>query len=241
MELRRTVKHSDIKIYDYDYDLTTDVRRAGYNIGDLLHMPNLADCELFNQNDRHKIVSNIYKNSIFDLYYSSRPSGEQIPNINRLNNCVEQWHIKNKDQYKTLSNIVSNTNALCVHVRCGDLDVDFKFINKIKEVSEKFNMVILFCGVHCDQYFRNDENKINAFVHQINLITSQNDNIYVYLEKPDIHIALMKQAANLMLHRGGFSALGSCVSTGKLYITDQLHHVNYPNWKKLVNKKYTIV
>lgn len=241
MDLKRKIQHSDVRIYDYDYDLRTDARKAGYNIGDLLHMPRLADCETFNQNERHQIVNDIYKDSIFNYYYSSRPKDEEIPNIPRLNNAVKQWRDKNEDNFKTISRIVSNKNCLCVHVRSGDLDVDRDFINKIRDMSKKFNMVVILSGVHCDQSFRDDANKMNAFVHQMNLITAENNNIYIYLERPDIHLSLMQCAANLMVHRGGFSALATCISTGKLYTTKFFYHVEYPNWKKLVNKEYTLV
>jgi hypothetical protein len=74
----------------------------------------------------------------------------------------------------------------------------------------------------------------------MNIILSQGSNIYIYLNNADVHLSLMSKASNLLLHRGGYSALGSIVSTGNLFITKQFYHAFQKNWIDKVNKPYTL-
>lgn len=242
MDLKRIIQPNDVIIYDAEMDLSRDDRKGGYNIGDLLHIPVLSDKENFKERDgRQQIISEIYKDSIFANYWNSRPKDEFIPNIPRIQRSVEQFVERNFEKHVDIFELVRNPSTLCVHIRSGDLDVTMDYINVIKNLSKQFQTVIVLGGVHYDQVFRLHENKIRAFVHQSNLILQQNHNIYSFLDKPDVHIAVMSQSSNLLLHYGGFSAIGAIVCSGKLYATKLFHHVNCKGWKEKVNKPYILV
>jgi UDP-N-acetylenolpyruvoylglucosamine reductase len=77
---------------------------------------------------------------------------------------------------------------------------------------------------------------MSNFKNTFNSILEKNDNIFIYLDQQDVHIMIMANASNLLLHKGGFSAIGSIVSTGQLFITHLFTHNFHPIWKKLVNK-----
>lgn len=67
------------------------------------------------------------------------------------------------------------------------------------------------------------------------------ENIYIHLNTPDMHLAIMSMASNLLVHKGGFSCLGSIVCNGNLFITKNFHHANCNNWMNKVNKKYSLL
>tara|TARA_A100000164_G_scaffold339523_1_gene334628 strand:+ start:429 stop:1163 length:735 start_codon:yes stop_codon:yes gene_type:complete len=238
MDLKRVIYPKDLTIYDELVDLTRDKRKAGYNIGDLLHIPVLANNPNFRERDgRQQVISEIYKDSIFSNYWNSRPENESIPHIPRIIDSVQQYVNKTNSKYTDIYDIARKDTTLCVHTRSGDLDVTMDYINVIKKMSKCFDTVIILGGVHFDQVFRTRENKIRAFIHQTNLILEQNHNIYSFLEKPDVHIAIMSQAKHLLVHYGGFSAIGAIVCSGNVYSTSRFHHPHFQPWKQKVKKQ----
>jgi hypothetical protein len=128
-----------------------------------------------------------------------------------------------------------------VHVRSGDKDTENDFINLISRLSHKFKKIILLSGIHLDIHFRNNENKIQNFQKTINSILNHNNNIFIFLNSADVHLSIMSKASNLLLHKDGFSSLGSILSTGELFVTKYFYQINHPRWKSQVNKKYTFL
>jgi hypothetical protein len=55
----------------------------------------------------------------------------------------------------------------------------------------------------------------------------------------------MRQASNLLVHKGGFSVIGTLVCTGNLFITHRLHNELVPGlWEDTMKKRgktYTVV
>ena len=242
MDLKRIIYPQDLIIYDEHVDLTKDTRKAGYNIGDLLHIPTLANTPNFRERDgRQQAISEIYDGSIFSNYWNSRPENESIPNIPRIKESVDTFVESSRNKYNDIYDLAKNDKTLCVHIRSGDLDVTMDYIEVIKEMSKKYETVIILGGVHFDQVFRSRENKIRAFIHQSNLILQQNHNIYAFLDKPDVHIAIMSQAANLLVHYGGFSAIGAIVCDGNVFSTHRFHHANCKPWQEKVKKKCILI
>ena len=75
----------------------------------------------------------------------------------------------------------------------------------------------------------------------MNKILSLNDNIYINLDKADKHVRIMMDASNLLIDKGGFSCIGSLVSTGNLFATKQFNqYIKHPTWQSY-NKKYTLI
>ena len=75
----------------------------------------------------------------------------------------------------------------------------------------------------------------------MNNILAKRNNIYIYLNSSDIHLSIMSEASNLLVHKGGFSCLGSIVCKGNLLITKYFLFEKCENWKNKVNKKYIYI
>ena len=215
-----TIAPSDVVIYDKHID--ADVRAAGYNIGDLLNMPYLAgqweQCPHASQEmlDRMNLVGAAYENSILRKYTTQRNAGEKVPDIERIKACVGWFASENAGVLAGILGVVRDPGCVCVHVRSGDLDTEQAHIDRIARVSRLYARVIILAGVHLDERCRSHAAKIQNFVSTINTILRLNTNIRVHLAPPDVHLAVMMHAANLMVHKTGFSRLGAIVATGRV-------------------------
>jgi len=246
MSLKNNINKDDIIIYDEEYkkDITKNkLNLLGYNIGDLFNMPSLHGNLKFNYDYKKKLInqaigiSKLYKNSILFYYFENKPKTEEVPNISRIENSVKKYFELNKDNFKDILDIVIDKNNLCIHLRSGDKICNDDFKKIIIEQYKKFQKIIILCGIHLDETYNNNNEKVNNLLNDLNSILSANKNIYVYLDKPDIHICLMYMASNLLVHQGGFSAIGSIVCTGNVFYTNSFTYVNKIFYKKKVNKK----
>ena len=236
--LKRQITADDIIIYDK----VIENDRGGYNLGDLLNMPALLGLwDYTNPHGKGRMnhLGKIYENTILSYYCENRKDKDPIPDVKLINESVINFTERNRYMYEDILSVVRNTSTCCIHVRNGDCETEQYYINIIIELSDIFDTIILLSGVHSDEGFKKHDDKINNFVNTINSILNQKTNIYIYLNCADIHLSIMMNAANLLLHKGGYSCLGSIVSTGILFITDIFQVVNYKLWKQLVNKPYT--
>jgi hypothetical protein len=252
LNLKKNINLEDIvlcdsKIYAYWYnpELKKTVKNSScYNVGDILNMPHLSGVwpEKIYLSKKIKTDDIIYDETIINLYEKNKPDDEIVPNIPRIINSVNEFTEKYKQHYINIYNFVKNPKCMCVHVRSGDKDVlTDHFINVIYDFSQKFDYIILLSGVHSATYAKSHDEKVNNFFIDINKILNLNSNIYIYLDIPDVHLSIMMNASNLLLHCGGFSAVASIISTGNLYITKKFNHAFSENWIKKVNKKYILV
>jgi len=242
-ELKKELTINDIIICDANILVECGDRKHGYNIGDILNMPYLSGQWEEKKWINVKIYSKdeIYKDTIMNFYCKSRVPDEIVPNIPRIIRSVDEFTEKYKNNFIDIYNIVQNPNCMCVHIRSGDLQLlTGYFINIIINLSKKYKYIILLSGIHSDEYFKKNHEKKHNFLKDMNIILSQGSNIYIYLNNADIHLSLMSKASNLLLHCGGYSALGSIVSTGNLFITKQFYHAFSKNWIDKVNKPYTL-
>lgn len=242
--MKRILDESDILITDKI--IPEDARRAGYNIGDLLNMPHLsnqwassphADLASFN---RMKLLANNYKDSVLDYYCAGRVNDEErIPNINLIINAVEQFKTKNQHLLEDIRILVKEENVCCVHVRNGDLDTEEGFTQIIIRLSYHFEKIVILSGIHLDTVYKDETEKKTNFLKTMNNLLAKRDNIYIYLNSPDVHLSIMSEASNLVVHKGGFSCLGSIVCSGNLFITDYFNsYAKCDTWRSKVNKKY---
>lgn len=244
--LLRNVNKQDIRFFESKYDFTKDTRGAGYNIGDLLNIPYLNDTWSSDLNvysfDRLSTIAHMCQGSILHKYMTSRSVGEPIPNIHRIRDSTDQYIQENKKRLSLLLEFVNRKNVLVIHVRSGDSgSLDDEFLQIIKKMSKRYKYVVVISGIHMDEYFMNNENKVNSFIEMTNNISKQNNNIYFYLDEPDVHIAMMRKSNNLLLHKGGFSAIGGIVASENIYITNLFTHAHTDRWKQVVFSKIILV
>ena len=244
------VSLEDIHIYDIDikYGVT------GYNIADLLNIPYYWAGWKQNPHCGDENYYNIAKNTamnnidtILGKYYLSRiDDDEKIPNLPRLNDVVDKYIEEKKIKDKDIYNFINDDNILFVHVRSGDYGiVSENYINNIYNLSLKFSKVILLSGInrnidHTDENSSNNIAKRNNLVISLNNILKKNNNIYVYLAEPDLHIVAMRLCKNLLVHRGGYSVMGTLICTGKIYYTNELPCINNEYWLNIIKDKNII-
>jgi len=243
----------NITINELDFfDMDAKFGETGYNIGDLLNMPHYwanwsqtphADKNMLN------VALNTAKNnpeSILGLYYKSRNDDEPIPNLPRLNYIVETFANTNNIVNFEIISIVKNIKNLCVHLRSGDYGIiSDNFLNKILTLSNKFEKVIILCGLNRSRDLDpNSETNIkskNNLYQSLNKLLNMNNNIFIYIDVPDIHICLMHLASNLLLHKGGFSVIGSFINNNNIFITNEFFPINNIKWRNEVKGKNIII
>lgn len=241
--MKRRMDYYDIQIYG-NPEIKEDPINAGYNLGDLLNMPFLYG--VWDQNPhgseerlyRMNIIGQNYPNSILSNYISERPDEETVPNIERIINATEKYIENENINLEEIFQTVRDANCLCVHVRCGDLLVEDEYIEKIAEFSQKYETVILLSGINIDEHYLDDHLKKCNFMYFMNRILERNENIYLYMDSPDNHLAIMRNSANLLVHKGGFSMLGYIVATGNVFITERFDSVKHPNFQREVPVKH---
>lgn len=234
----------DYEVEIYGKVFSNDTNNNGYNIGDLLNMPYLGgwwkskphhNDELLN---RMNIVGQNYKDSILSFYVNSRNNQDNVPNVNQIKKSIEIFILKNVKKFEQLKYSLHSPDTLCVHLRCGDREVESSYINTIKLMSEKYKKIYILSGLHLDENFCKNDEKKNNYIKCMNKILSLNTNISLIIGSPDEHLCCMYLSSNLLLHKGGFSVLGSIASCGNIYVTSLLdHNIGHQNWKTMVNKK----
>ena len=248
--IKRILKKEDIVLCDsniygcWNSDNKHLFNHQSYNIGDIFNMPYLNNFWPEKTILSKKIITKdtIYDKTIVNFYEESKPVDEIVPNIPRIIRSVNEFTDKYKNNYIDIHNFVKNPKCMCIHIRSGDTDfLNEKFINVIYECSTKFDYIILLSGVHSATSAKPHNESIDKFYTDINKILSLNTNIYIHLDIADIHLSLMSNASNLLLHCGGFSAIGSIISTGNLFITKRFTHAFRENWIKHVNKPYILL
>lgn len=238
--LKRNIVESEIPIFDIF--ITNDKRNAGYNLGDLLNMPYLSHQWPSNphaNNDalnRMNMLAVAYPNSILDIYCKNRPTDDPVPNVQLIHDSTKKYMEMNPNN--AIYELAADPTTLCIHVRTGDRNVNPEFKQIIERISHQYKTVILLSGLHLDEWFVNNIGKRQNFAKEINEILALNSNIHIYLDKADIHLCIMMIAKNVLLHKGGFSCLGSIVAEGNLFITDVFYHAECENWKRMVGKDY---
>jgi hypothetical protein len=236
----KKIEEQDIQIYGKS--LLNDATGAGYNIGDLLNLPSLSGYWKANPHnsieelERMYVVGNSYPQSILNYYIVARPHDESVPNIYRVIGAVNKY-IANSPGLPELIRVVRNDNVLCVHIRCGDKEAETSFLDLIIDLAKDYRFVYIFSGLHLDERFASNTVKKTRFVETMNYILEKTSNVSVILAEPDVHLCLMSKSNHLLLHKGGFSAIGSLVGEGTVYGTKFMEKLTEP-WMQIIKNKY---
>ena len=217
-----------------------------YNIGDLLNMPHFSHNWNNNPHDDKNIYNKFiktaeyYKGSVLNIYKTTRENEnnlESIPNINRLRLSVDKFSMENNIKSDLTTDLDSET--LYIHLRSGDKGiVESLYLKKIKYLSEKYKYIIILVGIHmCKRVQPLDKSKKNLEM-SLNKIKDMGIEFTVDYNSPDHHLCLMRNCKNLLVHKGGFSILGSLLFQGdNLYLTS-LFHPKHPKCSAIKNNKF---
>lgn len=236
----KKIEEQDIHIHGKP--LLNDVTGAGYNIGDLLNLPSLSGYWNANPHNSHEelerlyTVGHLYPKSILSYYIEARPPHEPVPNLNRVIGAVNKF-IAYTSSLPELIRVVNNENVLCVHIRCGDKEAEQSFLDLIVDLAKDYRFVYIFSGLHLDERFASNADKKVKFVNTMNYILERTTNVSVILAEPDVHLCLMSKSKHLLLHKGGFSAIGSIVCEGRVYTTKFMEKLT-PSWIELLSNTF---
>ena len=229
----------------YGSVLEDDHIGAGYNIGDLLNIPSLGGYWLANPHNSYEDLERLYKvgmyyqKSVLNYYIEARPPCEVVPYKHRVLGAVNKYILHSTDHLRTVLDTVNKADVLCVHVRCGDKPVEDDFIHLIESQSSLYRQVYIFSGLHLDERFATNTQKKSSFCNAMNRLLAK-PNISLIVASPDDHLSLMMYAANLLVHKGGFSALGIIVCRGCVFATKYMDILN-SIWSTKVDKKHVML
>lgn len=211
-----------------------------YNIGDALNMPWYWDKfePLTAENPSIK-KKDIFPNTILARYMTDRPLGEPMPNLERLHKAVDGF-ICDEPEFKRIFELVKETTTLTAHIRSGDYGKMSNWhLKRLQNLSTKFKHVIVFAGVHNNQKYATVNDAKKNVCDDLNSILTSIKHAEVYLHEPDTHMYLMKHASNLFVHTGGFSLMGSLLTSGKVYYSNELQAYKNAKWLKDMEGKST--
>jgi len=244
--LKQKISLNDIQIYD----IGPSFGKTGYNISDLLNMPhfwagwnqNPHSADLLYNIARETALNN--PKTILGKYYLSRFNDEKIPNINRLIDVIDEYIFDNHINRLEIYKYIIDENVLFVHVRSGDYGViSSSYLNIIGRLSKFFKKLVLLAGVNRSTFVDDNQDSEHNLQCRKNLLTSlnlifeQGSNIYAYFDIPDIHISIMRLCKNLLVHKGGYSVLGSFINNNNIYYTDELPCKDNKKWLDITKYK----
>ena len=252
----QTVMSSDVlMIYDKDKPM--------YNIGYLVRMPYFYEGTdknnyLNNTHEfingflyRHHIYLETYSESIFSNYLrllDEKVKREgvfiEFPNKQLLREATDIFYNKNKDIIDKFFSTINNDNTLFVHLRSGDKgEIEEHFINILQKLENKYEKIVIISGFHSTN-LNEDESKSNLISDIYKIV---NEKYIINISFPDIHLCFFSRCKNLLVSKGGFSALGCILFNGdNLYyipkVMEEISKYN-DNWYKYLetNKNITFL
>ena len=189
-------------------------------------------------------------------YHPGVPSNLRWPPDRRLATVTDEY---TADNGLLAADYIGRDDILCVHVRSGDVGVcEDAQVTAIRGLLPRFRKVVILLGCHnIYDWWKNVEIKngrslsdqkafvSSTFTDTIRRLVNLPSQICIDVGSSDEHISLMRQASNLLVHKGGFSVIGTLVCTGNLFITHRLHNELVPGlWEDTMKKRgktYTVV
>lgn len=229
-------------LYIFILNVVTDVRQVEkyhesqysklYNMGDILNLPRLHESitsayQKIPHYDywQYERACTTFVPSVVSYYCALRQDeNEIIPNATKVRQAVKLYFEEHGRDMKYINDIQTDT-SLCVHVRSGDKGLlSANFLQAIRSLSFNYSSIYFLSGIHNAAKGKhvNDRQTLDSSISLIRKsIINPNTKLVFTSNTPDTDICFMMKCRNLLLHKGGFSELGSFVFEGdKLYITE---------------------
>lgn len=216
----------------------------GYNIGDIFNMPSYLLGGKYPRNGREysttvgRAAAIKYPHSIIGIYgllenhekcytllvnniTQNRKPCAIFPNVRVLKQAVTVWGMMNPTKSREIHARLGE-DVLVVHIRSGDKgQMEDVYADAIVSHSKKFKKTMVIGGIHSDER-RLDLNKSREnLASDISSLEGKIINLEFFKEHPDAHLYTMQKASHLLLHKGGFSALGALLNEGgNVYVTE---------------------
>eukprot|EP00584_Thalassiosira_punctigera_P011873 CAMPEP_0172551786 /NCGR_PEP_ID=MMETSP1067-20121228/41019_1 /TAXON_ID=265564 ORGANISM="Thalassiosira punctigera, Strain Tpunct2005C2" /NCGR_SAMPLE_ID=MMETSP1067 /ASSEMBLY_ACC=CAM_ASM_000444 /LENGTH=181 /DNA_ID=CAMNT_0013339621 /DNA_START=485 /DNA_END=1030 /DNA_ORIENTATION=+ len=133
-------------------------------------------------------------------------------------------------------------DVLLVHMRSGDLGrIGEYFSSCIKAASKSFRKIVVISGVHSDtRYSSKNESWANLLSDVDSLKLSVSLEFYPHND-PDTHLYMMQNAKHLLVHRGGFSAIGALINRGTVYLSQTFLSFNISLFENMSQKEESVL
>lgn len=205
--------------------------RFGYNVGDLLNMPSFvaayrATWPLNGRRELVEIATAIHLShpkSIIGRYFQNYTCcQERLPLISRLKKVVASYgEGVDVSLQGYLRSTIESQGTLLIHVRSCDKSVPHNnFLNYAASLSQSFQSIVLMGQCHNDTRYANHldalENLRRSFQTLVQRIGREKVTLFPRANADD-HLFAMSRASHLLVHRGGFSAVGALVCRGRVY------------------------
>jgi Glycosyltransferase family 92 len=225
----------------------SDYNTLRYSIGDYFNMPVFGGSHVYEKfaEVSARAVADRLPDSILAYYFNEPeppelpripPNRTHYPNLQQVVNSVNRWGADHSSELAPHVVALKENRTLAVHIRSGDKkSTSPAHVNAVINISSQFSTVYLFGGIHNDSH-QLEVSKVtleiveNLLQHDVSTIASRlraGGKRVVVLDRlsPDAALYLMGRASNLMVHRGGFSALGALVcgrNNGTVFHSDSL-------------------
>ena len=224
-----------------------------YNLGDLFNMPSYSSqwsgtwpktqraARLLDKGRQLALQKN---QSLLAFYYRDNNDflspDARYPNVSRLRLAVGEFgrqYIANNASPHFVA--ARKNSTLLVHVRSGDIgNISTDFVQCVLNLSVSFDMTILMGGVHANnnKMWLSKEIALNNFAKDMHHLVRESHKrginaVIHYGKNPDADLYLMSIASNLLLHRGGYSALGGLLNSGKTFFySDREQFLSQPEY-----------
>lgn len=236
-----------------------------YNAGDMLFMTRYdpavrADPRRYRgwagatggngDNRRHREYYRSHGDTIAGRALANTPPSRR-PSPDHMRAAADNHIIANDLQ--SLRATCSKETTLFVHVRTGDQSTDDlqQHLDRVKHTCENhdFTKIYFMLGLHPYQPTYMKSKTFPNTAHTVNTIMNKFPECSILLGEPDHHLCIMRCAANLFLHKMGFSALGGILCQGRIFVPPTLAHAHptppavpdgCPSWRAVLNCKTLI-
>lgn len=205
--------------------------RFGYNVGDLLNMPSFTGAyqATWPPNGKRELVEVAtaihlsHPKSIIGRYFQNYTCClERLPLIRRLQDVVASYgESVDASLQGYLRSTIESQDTLLVHVRSCDKSVPHNnFLNYAATLSSSFRSIVLMGQCHNDTRYANHHDALENLRQSFQTLARRMGREKVTLfprANADDHVFAMSRASHLLVHRGGFSAVGALVCRGKVY------------------------
>ena len=206
----------------------------GYNLGDLLNMPSFIKPyqSVWPPGGSKELrevaiaIRDSHPNSIVGRYFHNTSAlGGRLPDAVHLRSVVYSYGQSisvSLDKY--LATTIDNPSTLLVHIRSCDKNLLHKtFLNYARHLSFRFEHFVLMGQCHNDTRFSSVNTALKNLKMSFDLMArsiSHETTVSLFPRgTADDHLFAMSRATNLLVHRGGFSALGALTCRGNVFFS----------------------
>ena len=195
-----------------------------YNVGDILNLPRLHAISSGYAKVPHYDIAqyeracSTFVPSVVSIYCNLRKDNDEIiPNSTKVREAVDIY-LRQKGSDIPNINAVSQNNSLCIHLRSGDKgEVEASFLNAIRSLSFNYSNIFVLNGLHNrpkGKHVNDKGNMIRSIQKVESAISNSKAKLLFTSSNPDDDLAIMRKCQNILLHKGGFSELGSFLFQG---------------------------